>query len=1099
MRPDRFDEVISAFNLVLDHKAEDQPGMIEDMRRQDPELCLEVEKLLRQSAATWSFGRKPSETESPGVPPAEKSTATINATNQQWERILELFQAAVKKSKVERPGFLEAVCAAEPEVCAEVKRRVSEYEKAEHEKPGSPVMFGGGEVLAGRFRVKRLLGVGGMGEVYEATDLVLRETVALKTVRFDIASDERMKSRFAQEVYAARKIAHPNICRIHDLHQHEVAGSLPIIFLTMELVKGETVAARLRRAGPMNLPDARLIAEQLIAALTAAHRAGVIHRDFKSANVILTASPDDGVRAVVTDFGLARSLHESDRGDSLTESGKIVGTPAYMAPEQLLGGPITAAVDIYALGVVLYEMVTGTRPAKALPSPRLLRPDLPIEWERAIIGCLEREPANRIPRAQDVWTAITADGQAPAATAGAPAKTRIRAAAASVVGAAILVSALIGAWFLGRHRPPAEAVRWYDDGTRALRDGLSFTAMNAFERAVKLDPEFTLAHARLAEAATELDYMDRAKSEMLLASPPAYQSLFLSREEKLRLSAVYLALVKDFGGAAAKYKELAAKVGGAERPAVLVDLGRAYESAGKIPEALASYSESAERDRQYAAAFMRRGILEAKQQQSAKAAADLDVAEQLYRIEGKSEGMTELLYQRSSLLRRVGKSKEALAPNEKALEMARSTGDEYHQIRALLALSNMSSSAGDTEGAKQQAQEAIDLARRAGIDVLAASGLVDMGNALFTKGDYAAAERYFRDAIEAARRFQAMRVIARAELPLGQLLANEGRTAEALAVSKQAVDDFEQVGEKSSAARARIPFFALVRDQGNYDYAADLYRQQLQSAEQVKDEGGIAFAVQGLGAVLLTQEQYPAALGFLERSLTVSHAIGDQSVEGWSYVYRADALCHLGRYQDAAESLKNAEVLARHLGGNKPLLASADGAQAEMKLSQLHFKESDQATRLALEESGQTASAIAIANRRLGLIRVSTGRAREGLALCEASLHKAQETLDIGLVKEAELALAEAKLQTGDLGGARSTATALAAYFASKRQSESELRALTLAAAASQGDDRAKFADAAKTALEKLRQSLAEAFPGFVARPDINVVLRRAGLISGTR
>jgi len=1072
------------------------------MRRQDPELCLEVEKLLRQSAATWSFGQHQSETEAPGVPPLEKSTATINESAQQWERILELFQAAVKKSKVERPGFLEAVCAAEPEVCAEVKRRVSEYEKAEYEKPGSPVMFGGGEVLAGRFRVKRLLGVGGMGEVYEATDLVLRETVALKTVRFDVASDERMKARFAQEVYAARKIAHPNICRIHDLHYHEVAGSFPaIIFLTMELVKGETLAVRLRRAGSMNLRDARLIAEQLIAALMAAHRAGVIHRDFKSANVILTGSLDDGVRAVVTDFGLARSLHESDRGDSLTESGKIVGTPAYMAPEQLLGGPITPAVDIYALGVVLYEMVTGTRPAKALPSPRLLRPDLPIEWERAIIGCLEREPANRIPRALDVWTAITADVQAPAATADAPAaKTRIRAAAATVAGAAILVGALTGAWFLGRHRPPAEAIHWYDDGTRALRDGLSFTAMNAFERAVKLDPEFTLAHARLAEAATELDYMDRAKSEMLMASPPAYQSLFLSREEKLRLSAVYLALIKDFGGAAAKYKELAAKVGEAERPAVLVDLGRACESGGRIPEALASYSESAERDRQYAAAFLRRGILEGKQQQSAKAAADLDVAEQIYRTEGKSEGMTEVLYQRSSLLRRIGKSMEARAPNEKALEMARSTGDEYHQIRALLALSNMSSGAGDTEGAKQQAQEAIDLARRAGIDVLAASGLVDMGNALFTKGDNAAAEGYFRDAIAAARRFQAMRVIARAELPLGQVLANEGRTAEALAVSKQAVDDFEQLGEKSNAARARIPFFALVRDQGNYDYAADLYRQQLQSAEQVNDEGGIAFAVQGLGAVLLTQEQYPAALGFLDRSLTVSHAIGDQSVEGWSYVYRADALCHLGRYQDAAESLKNAEALAQHLGGNKPLLASANGVQAEMKLSQLHFKEAEQGARLALEESGQTTAAIAIANRRLGLIRVSTGRAREGLALCEASLHKAQETLDIGLVKGAELALAEAKLQTGDLGGARSMATALAGYFASKRQSESELRVLTLAAAASQGEDRAKFADGAKIVLEKLHQSLGEEeFPGFSTRPDIKIILRRAGLVSDIR
>jgi tetratricopeptide (TPR) repeat protein len=181
---------------------------------------------------------------------------------------------------------------------------------------------------------------------------------------------------------------------------------------------------------------------------------------------------------------------------------------------------------------------------------------------------------------------------------------------AAIGGLALLASAFAGVWILGRHRPPAAAVRWYEEGTRALRDGTTFTAMKAFERAVQLDGDFTLAHARLAEAATELDYMDKAESEMLRASPPAYQSFFLSAEEKLRLEAVYFTLVKDFARAAAKYQDLAAKVGKAERAAALVDLGRAYESAGKIPEALASYSESVQRDGQFAAAFLRRGILD---------------------------------------------------------------------------------------------------------------------------------------------------------------------------------------------------------------------------------------------------------------------------------------------------------------------------------------------------------------------------------------------------------------------------------------------------------------------------------------------------------
>jgi eukaryotic-like serine/threonine-protein kinase len=1034
MTPDRLEQINATFNFIVDHKAEDQPDLLDAIRKQDPELHREVEKLLQQSTATLDFG-----------------THEFNTRSD-----------------------------------------------------AKPIMFTGGEILAGRFRIMRLLGSGGMGEVYEAADLAVGEPVALKTIRFDVASDERMKARFAQEVYAARKIAHPNVCRIHDLHQHEAVGGEPgITFLTMELVMGERLDARLRRTGRMNLEDARLIAEQLSAALTAAHRAGVIHRDFKTANVILTSSADRVVRAVVTDFGLARTLFEADRGDSLTESGKIVGTPAYMAPEQLLDEPITPAVDIYALGVVLYEMVTGSRPftghgfAGAVkrisdppPSPKILCPDLPVEWERAILACLEREPANRTMRAVDVWTAIAGHsaGQTPVTL---KPKLPTRAAMAGILGAALLFLASAGVWFLGRHRPPAEAVRWYEEGTRALRDGTSFTAMKAFERAVQLDGNFTLAHARLAEAATELDYMDKATSEMLRASPPAYQSFFLWSDEKLRLQAVYLTLVKDFARAAATYKDLAAKVGQSERAAVLVDLGRAYESAGNFPEALASYSESARRDRQFAAAFLRRGILESKQQMGKQAAADFDVAEQLYRIEGKSEGLTEVLYQRSSVLRRTGKLGEARAPAEKVLAMARASGDEYHEIRALLALSYFSYNSGDTEGGQRQAQEAIDLARRSGIEVLAASGLVDVGTALFSKGDYAAAEPYLRSAFEAAKRFQAVRVEARAELTLGQVLARQGRTEEAVTVSKQSLDDFQQAGDKSNAARAAIPVSRMLRDLGDYEAAASLLRQQVQLAEQVKDEGGLGLAVQALGSVFLLQEKYPAALSSADRSIAVSHSIADQSVEGYSHVTLAETLWHLGRYREADESLKRAEAIAEHMGGNKPLMASAYATRAGMDLSQQRFREAEEDVGRMLDP--------ALAKRILGLVRLGTRRAQEGKALCAEAVQRAQPTRNVPLLKNSELALAEAKLRTGDAAGARQLATSLAEYFASKGQNESELHALALAAAATQEPARAGYTASAKAAIEKLRQSLEGDFNNFVARPDIRSLLQRAGLTSGVR
>jgi hypothetical protein len=172
--------------------------------------------------------------------------------------------------------------------------------------------------------------------------------------------------------------------------------------------------------------------------------------------------------------------------------------------------------------------------------------------------CLEREPEKRFQNPRDVVRALTAV-DAPTETLITPGPRPIgfagsRAAMATIAVLALIVLSLAGVWILGRHRPPADAIRWYEEGARALRDGTSFTAMKAFERAVKLDSDFTLAHARLAEAATELDYMDKAKSEMLLAYPPAYQSWFLSADEKLRLQAVYFTLVKDFGRAAAAYK-----------------------------------------------------------------------------------------------------------------------------------------------------------------------------------------------------------------------------------------------------------------------------------------------------------------------------------------------------------------------------------------------------------------------------------------------------------------------------------------------------------------------------------------------------------------
>jgi tetratricopeptide (TPR) repeat protein len=424
--------------------------------------------------------------------------------------------------------------------------------------------------------------------------------------------------------------------------------------------------------------------------------------------------------------------------------------------------------------------------------------------------------------------------------------------------------------------------------------------------------------------------------------------------------------------------------------------------------------------------------------------------------------------------------------------MARSSRDDYHQITALLALSYLSYNSGDTDGGQNQAQQAIDLARRAGIEVLAASGMADIGNALFTKGDNAGAEPYLRNAIETAKRIQAVRIEARAQVALGQVLAKKGHTQDGLAMIELATETLQQSGEKSSAARAAIPAARMLRDRGDYAASASLFRRQLKLAEEVKDDGGIVLAAQGVGSVLLLQEQYPAALASFDRSGAVSRAIANQSLQAYNEVYSADTLWRLGRYSEADDRLKKAIELSN---GNKPLIATVFTARAGLDLSLRSFPTAEEDIRKMTEASG--AGSEVVSKRLLGLIRISTGHLREGRALCEESVRFARAATNIPSLRNSELALAEARLRSGDPSGALGLVSTLLPYFAGQNQLESELRALAIASSASRGAERSKYSESAKVTLEKLRQNLGAEFTSFDSRPDIRQIILNAGIDFG--
>ena len=262
-------------------------------------------------------------------------------------------------------------------------------------------------LLAARFEILGKLGRGGMGIVYKARDRETGEVVALKVLKPEIAAAADVVERFKNELRLARKITHKNVCRTHDLHRF---GEVAVI--AMESVEGESLRHILSRFAPLSVRKGTEWAGQICAALKEAHAQGIVHRDLKPENVMLDASG----HVKVMDFGIARSLEVG-----ATTTGSVVGTPAYMAPEQAEGKPVDHRADIYALGVMLYEMFTGETPFKGdtpvavafkqvhatPPRPRQLEPTLPEHIEQAILKCLEKDPAKRFTSAEELEAALT--------------------------------------------------------------------------------------------------------------------------------------------------------------------------------------------------------------------------------------------------------------------------------------------------------------------------------------------------------------------------------------------------------------------------------------------------------------------------------------------------------------------------------------------------------------------------------------------------------------------------------------------------------------------------------------------------------------------
>ena len=365
-----------------------------------------------------------------------------------WRQVDELFEAVLECDRAERATFLDNACSGDPGLRREVEELLKFDEhaadfiegdafkvaaglltgqsgqllsgEAPTEKKGSArksqssftsdsiddARFIPGDVLSERYRIVGLLGRGGMGEVYRADDLKLKQAVALKFLPESLSAKGAALARFYKEVSVARQISHRHVCRVYDVGEHEGQH-----FISMEFVRGEELSSLLKRIGRLPQDKALDIARQLCAGLAAVHERGVLHRDLKPANIMV----DEHGNVRITDFGIAALAGEVSGPDAMS------GTPAYMSPEQLDGNELTVKSDIYSLGLVFYEVFTGKKAFEASNLPDLLRlrrsdttPTSPGELvtdldqlvERVILRCLEKDPAKRPASALQVAAAL---------------------------------------------------------------------------------------------------------------------------------------------------------------------------------------------------------------------------------------------------------------------------------------------------------------------------------------------------------------------------------------------------------------------------------------------------------------------------------------------------------------------------------------------------------------------------------------------------------------------------------------------------------------------------------------------------------------------
>jgi tetratricopeptide (TPR) repeat protein/predicted Ser/Thr protein kinase len=792
-----------------------------------------------------------------------------------------------------------------------------------------------GALDSGRYRLVRLLGRGGLGEVYLAHDTSLERDVAIKFVAPEKLADPDARVRLLREARAAAALDHPGICTVYETGEAEDGRG----FIVMQYVEGETLAAALAR-GALPVREALTLCTEVAEALGAAHRKGIVHRDLKPGNIMVTPAG----RARLVDFGIAKvvsnrpavteTIAATTTVTTSPESTLGSGTPAYMSPEQIQQRPIDGRSDLFCLGLVLFECLTGRRafggrtaletmsnilhlPA---PDPSGLRPELTPAHDELCRRLLAKERADRFQSADEVIGALrlilpdtsrtpsrtpmrgaddatTTTEVLPRRDTGTARTRRWLTPAALAIGVVLAAGIAGGAWWWGRGSGlppvPPESDGWYQRGTEAIREGAYYSGRKALEQAVSIFPQHVLAYARLAEADAELDEARPMMDHLLRVSQLAPDDSRLPPTERLRLKALRALLLRDLDGAIAHYKQLIAR--NPNDAGAWIDLGRAQETAGLRTDARASYEDAVKRDRQSAVAYLRLGHVQALESRHEEALSAFAEAERLYHARSDVEGETEVLLIRGAALDATVEVKSARADLERALALATDAKSLYQQVRAQLSLSSVTASEGHLAESERMAQAAVSQAESQGLDVVAAGGLLELAATFNAAGRTREAETYAHRALALAEQRGAAATAARAKVELASIFHESNRPREALDQLAQILPFLKTNGYRryelnalSIAARAHESLDEL-------DAARTQSSAVLAMAEAVKDEALVAVNLTSLASITTSLGQYPEAVRLRERAEAIHRRIGETGVLPYDLTNRADLLIRLGR------------------------------------------------------------------------------------------------------------------------------------------------------------------------------------------------------------